>query len=190
MTTNLRDKLWEEWTAEELEALAARKREEEKARRIEEIKARIEKVQESLNLLEEKRQLYLTELNGLQKQLAQLEGRQPATRKRPGQQRRKRVGTHIRLPQIMTSGIVSVPLPIRAMVRGQTYKALVTEDGKVMYQGQQFRSLSGAAKQAVSWKTVDGWAIWHYESDDGKLHPLYHLRELVYRQQQTQEQDS
>jgi hypothetical protein len=178
----------EEWTAEELEALAARKREEEKARQIEETKAAIETVQESLQLLEEKRKLHVAELTKLRSQLAELEGKEPETSRR-WRTPKKMVGAHIRLRQIMKSGLAAVPLPIRATLHGQTHEALVIENGQILCDGQEFGTPSGAAMHLLPGKTANGWVVWRYQDDNGEWCPLYHLREAVYRHQSAKDEE-
>lgn len=177
----------DQWTAEELEAYAAHKRDQEKTRQIEAVRAEIEAVQERLRILEEKRRLHQAELAKLKDQLVQLEGKSPAPVRVKGARPRKRVGTEIKLAQIMASGAVPVPLPIRAQLRDQSYEALVMDDGAVLFQEERFDTLSAAAMRFSPWKSIDGWVVWQYEAKDGVWQPLHHLREVVYRQQKGDE---
>ena len=58
------------------------------------------------------------------------------------------------------------PLPIQATVQGQVITAeLLDEQGRVQFSGKEYRSPSGAGKDASGWKSTNGWKFWQYFDD-------------------------
>ena len=67
------------------------------------------------------------------------------------------------------------PLDIYALYKGVRYEGQLLEDQHVIYHGQEFRSLSGAAK-FITGKPANGWRFWRFTDDDGE-HLINQLRE-------------
>lgn len=76
------------------------------------------------------------------------------------------------LPQI------TYPCPIRATARGQTFEAqLLDASGRVLYNGVEYKSPSGACMAATEWKSCNGWTVWRYQNPKtGNWHAIDELR--------------
>jgi len=62
---------------------------------------------------------------------------------------------------------VSYPLPVQALIRGQTFEGeLLDASGRMRYEGEDYRSPSGAGQAATGWKSCNGWHFWHYRDPE------------------------
>ena len=67
------------------------------------------------------------------------------------------------------------PLDIYALHKGVRYEAQFLGDQHVIYQEQEFRSPSGAAK-FITDRPTNGWRFWRFSADNGE-HFISELRE-------------
>jgi hypothetical protein len=70
---------------------------------------------------------------------------------------------------------VGLPLRLRAVYKGVTYKGKLRRDGSVSHNGDVYPSLSAAGK-AVRKRRTNGWAFWHCERGRGSWVRLSQLR--------------
>ena len=58
---------------------------------------------------------------------------------------------------------IAYPVTVHASVRGQTIEAtLLDAAGHVRFEGDDYRSPSGAGTIASGWKSCNGWEFWRY----------------------------
>lgn len=70
---------------------------------------------------------------------------------------------------------VDQPMRIRAVYKGEIYKARVRRDGWIRYQGYLYRTPTAAAREIVG-RNYNGWKFWKYEQVAGRWVPLAKLR--------------
>lgn len=68
-------------------------------------------------------------------------------------------------------------LPILARYRGRRYDATLLPDRRVLFDGKEYGSPSGAGVTIVPYDTLNGWQFWRYVDDKGEEHPISDLRE-------------
>src|SRR5690606_11969210 len=73
---------------------------------------------------------------------------------------------------------IQYPLHIESHVEGKKVIAqLLDETGRVLLDGPEYGSVSGAAKAATGWLNVNGWTFWQYfEARAGQWRPIDELR--------------
>lgn len=72
---------------------------------------------------------------------------------------------------------------IRAASKGKTWRATIGKDGNIRFEGQRFKSLSGAARAALK-RAVNGWWFWNVERTKGHWVRLIEARRIgtpIYR---------
>jgi restriction system protein len=69
------------------------------------------------------------------------------------------------------------PLTVRAGNDSTVTAELLDGNGRMVYNGQTYRSPSGAGKDASGWKSCHGWAYWRFcHPDTGVWHTIQELR--------------
>ncbi len=92
----------------------------------------------------------------------------------------------VELIDLISAGLISPPIEIRALYLGSEFKATITEDGMVCFKEQTYPSVSSAAvkaKELVTKPSADsstlstnGWLFWkYYHKSD---HKWFYLRQL------------
>lgn len=62
---------------------------------------------------------------------------------------------------------VKYPIQIEAKAHGDVYKAtLLNSDGKILFEGKEYRSPSGAGQAAAKWKSCNGWSFWRFKNPE------------------------
>lgn len=69
-------------------------------------------------------------------------------------------------------GLLAAGTELFGPYKGTMYKATVTEDGKILYNGKIFNSPSGAGEFIRGGKATNGWQFWRLRDDNGKLKAL------------------
>ncbi len=64
------------------------------------------------------------------------------------------------------------PIEIYADYKGKRYEAKLLEDGKVIYNGKEYSSVSAAAISIVDSKTRNGWTFWKLVESDQKINTI------------------
>lgn len=62
---------------------------------------------------------------------------------------------------------VSFPLYIEAKAHGKTLQAeLLDSEGTILFDGNEYKSPSGAGQAAAKWKSCNGWSFWRFKNPD------------------------
>lgn len=74
--------------------------------------------------------------------------------------------------------VLEYPVALRASARDQELEAeLMDASGQVQFNGEVYRSPSGAGMAAANWKSCNGWSFWKYfNSQTGRWEPIEALR--------------
>lgn len=74
---------------------------------------------------------------------------------------------------------VKFPIPIEAKAHGNTYQGmLLNSKGKIIYDGKEYHSPSGAGQAASEWKSCNGWSFWRFKNPKtGNWEAIESLRE-------------
>ncbi|TAN43338.1 MAG: DUF4357 domain-containing protein [Nitrospirae bacterium] len=83
------------------------------------------------------------------------------------------VGKITRAPSL--AAYVKRPVKLRMTYKGTLYKAIVRQDGTILYKGQLYNSPSHAA-HAIIKRSVNGWVTWKYQQTPGEWVLLDKLR--------------
>ena len=75
----------------------------------------------------------------------------------------------------MLAGLVERRVPLRANIKGQTFKATLLRDGQIRFEGKLYESPSAAARRAAG-HARNGWNFWFYRKAARTWVPLGHLR--------------
>lgn len=96
----------------------------------------------------------------------------------------------VSLGQLITAGLVRVPLEIEHRYRGTDLTARIEDANRVVFNSAVYDSLStagGMARKSVTGSPVgrdypqtNGWTFWEYRSPDGTLRPLDNLRRELH----------
>ena len=94
----------------------------------------------------------------------------------PGNMARLRESFTLLINKVKT--LTRYPLPIQASVQGQVITAeLLDEQGRVRFKGKEYKSPSGAGKDASGWKSTNGWTFWQFYDEPSKSwQPIDELR--------------
>jgi len=90
-------------------------------------------------------------------------------------QRRRRKTQHVK-GTLVLAGLVERRLPLKAVYKGETYRATLRRDGYISFRGKLFESPSAAAK-VICRRPVNGWGFWHFKRS---AHNWPRLRELKH----------
>lgn len=72
---------------------------------------------------------------------------------------------------------ITFPIPIRAGNDSTVIGELLDSNGRMTYNGQTYRSPSGAGKIASGWKSCNGWTYWRFfHPNTGTWHSIQELR--------------
>jgi hypothetical protein len=75
---------------------------------------------------------------------------------------------------------IRFPLNIRAGHDPLKTAKLLDRNGRTSYNGQTYRSPSGAGKEATGWKSCNGWTFWRFcHPDTGTWLTIQELRDQV-----------
>lgn len=100
-------------------------------------------------------------------------------------------GARVLLRHLIEAGVLSPPLEIHVLRRGQRHSARVEADGTIMFQGNRYAtpSRAGIAVKLLhgSQAGVSGWNFWQFTDADGRSQPLSVLRDQ-YLEQRAPEQ--
>jgi len=90
------------------------------------------------------------------------------------------------LESLIAFGLIKAPFELERAYKGAHLKAVVEQNGKVMFAGESYDSLSTAGgmarKQVIGappdrpYPQTNGWTFWQYRDDKGDLHELQVLR--------------
>jgi restriction system protein len=70
------------------------------------------------------------------------------------------------------------PIVVRASHAPEITAQLLNAAGRMVYDGQQYGSPSGAGKVASGWKSANGWVFWRYQHPEtGEWRPINELRQ-------------
>jgi len=96
----------------------------------------------------------------------------------------------VSLGQLITSGLVRLPLEIVHRFRGTDLTARIEDADRIVFDGVVYNSLSkagGMARKSISglppgrdYPQTGGWTFWEYRGPDGALRPLDDLRRELY----------
>jgi len=96
----------------------------------------------------------------------------------------------VSLGQLISAGLVRVPLEIEHHYRGTDLTARIEDADRIVFDGAVYDSLStagGVARKSVAGPfpgrdipQTNGWTFWEYRGPDGNLHPLDDLRRELY----------
>jgi hypothetical protein len=96
----------------------------------------------------------------------------------------------VSLGQLITSGLVRLPLEIEHRFRRTNLSARIEDADRIVLDGAVYDSLSkagGMARKSISgsppgrdYPQTGGWTFWAYRGPDGALHPLDDLRRELY----------
>jgi len=96
----------------------------------------------------------------------------------------------VSLGQLISAGLVSVPLEVEHHYRGTDLTARIEGPDRVVFDGAVYDSLStagGMARKSVlgsptgrAYPQTNGWGFWQYRGPDGTLHQLDELRREFY----------
>jgi hypothetical protein len=110
----------------------------------------------------------------------------PAPEPDPGKMGEGTPWRGVSLGQLISGGLVRVPLDIEHRFRGTDLTARIEGADRVVFNGVVYDSLStagGMARKSVTgsppgrdYPQTNGWTFWEYRSPDGTLHPLDDLR--------------
>lgn len=75
------------------------------------------------------------------------------------------------------ANLVAQSMPIRATYKGKLFKARVRRDGHISFDGEIFKTPSGAAAKVRGHGGVDGWYFWKFRGRDGDWKILHALRQ-------------
>lgn len=114
----------------------------------------------------------------------------PASRREPSKKIRETTSAaKPSLADLIAAGLIQLPLQIEREYKGHHLVAVIRQDGKVEFAGEQYGSLSTAG--AMARKTVigspanrpypqtDGWTFWRYrDKETGELRQMDCLREI------------
>lgn len=73
------------------------------------------------------------------------------------------------------AGVVERRMPLRAQIRGTSFRATLRRSGHISFRGELYDSPSAAGKKALG-HAVNGWAFWKYKNEQRKWVPLARLR--------------
>ncbi len=86
---------------------------------------------------------------------------------------------HVTLKDLISSGIVALPLDIETTYKGQKLTARIEADGRVAWNGVTYDSLSiagGMARKSIvgappgrEYPPTNGWTFWRFRDSDGSL---------------------
>jgi hypothetical protein len=98
----------------------------------------------------------------------------------------------VTLQDVISSGLVQLPLPIEKTYYGQRLTGRITVAGKVSWGDKEYDSLSTAAgyarasivgpKPGRKYPQTNGWVFWEFVDSDGQRKPLDVLRQRYHRQ--------
>jgi len=90
------------------------------------------------------------------------------------------------LDNLIATGLVRPPLEVERDYKGVHVTAVIEQNGKVVFAGEAYDSLSTAGgmarKQVVGappdrpYPQTNGWQFWQYRDEHGELHAVEHLR--------------
>jgi len=86
----------------------------------------------------------------------------------------------IRLKELVEAGLIAPGTVIFADFRDNRYKGAIDAEGNVLFEGNTYRSLSGAAGAVMAKydkPAPNGWTFWHVADPSGVQKPLDALRE-------------
>ena len=96
----------------------------------------------------------------------------------------------VTLGQLISGGLVRVPLEIEHRFRGTDLTARIEDADRIVFDGAVYDSLSiagGMARKSVTgsppgrdYPQTNGWTFWEYRGPDGTLHPLDDLRRELH----------
>lgn len=111
----------------------------------------------------------------------------PPREPRPSPVAEPRQTDGITVRDLIQAGCIHPPLTLEKMYKGRRFTAVVQDDGRIMFDGGTYNSLSlsaAAARAQVigtppsrSYPQTNGWTFWHFRGDNGKLTPVSALRE-------------
>jgi hypothetical protein len=97
---------------------------------------------------------------------------------------------HVTLQDIVTAGLVMLPLAIQKTYKGHHLAGRITEEGKWAWGGKEYNSPSVAAGFARAsivgippgrkYPQTNGWTFWHFVDANGRVKPLDELRQRYY----------
>jgi hypothetical protein len=65
-------------------------------------------------------------------------------------------------------GLVSKRTTLYKTYKGKEYRAILTPFGNIKYKNKNYTSPSGAAKEIVDRKSVNGWKFWYIKDPKGE----------------------
>jgi hypothetical protein len=114
----------------------------------------------------------------------------PAPEPAPGKMGEGTPWRGVSLRQLISGGLVRVPLDIEHHYRGTDLAARIEDADRIVFDGAVYDSLSiagGMARKSVTgsppgrdYPQTNGWTFWEYRSPDGTRHPLDDLRRELY----------
>ncbi|MBF0612028.1 MAG: type I restriction enzyme HsdR N-terminal domain-containing protein [Magnetococcales bacterium] len=82
----------------------------------------------------------------------------------------------ITMKDILDAGLLVAPVKLEAEHKKQTHLAQVEPDGTITFNGQSYKTLSGAGDTVV---LCNGWTFWKYRDQNGQLKNLDELRKSL-----------
>ena len=89
----------------------------------------------------------------------------------------------VSLSNLIEANALTPPFNLQRDYKGRRVVSKVDREGRVVFQGRPYASLSGAAAAAITHvskienPSVDGWTFWKYEAEDGSLKSVHEIRQ-------------
>lgn len=68
----------------------------------------------------------------------------------------------IKLEELLEAGVIKTPITLHSVVERFPVQATLRQDGRIIYAGETFKTLSAAARKATegAWIRANGWEFW------------------------------